>query len=104
MNSTADIAGREPRRLLAAGLLAATASLAIALPVATVASAQPGQCDTTVGDSVDSYLKRHPQVKQELTQRAQAESPGASNPLLDYLNQHPDVRQALITLSQQCTP
>jgi hypothetical protein len=87
--------------LIAGGLLSVTASAAIALPAANADPQQ--QCNTTVGDSVDSYLKRHPDVKQELTTKAQQESPGSPNPLLDYLNRHPDVRQSLITLSQQCT-
>lgn len=72
----------------------------IAVPVVTAAPQQP--CNQTFGDSVDSYLNEHPDVKQELTARAQQESPGSPNALLDYLNRHPDVRQALITLSQQC--
>ena len=81
--------------LLAGGLLSASAATLIALPVANA------QCDQTVGNSIDSYLKRHPDVKQELAARSQAEG-GGSN-VLDYLNRHPDVRQHLITLSQQCT-
>jgi hypothetical protein len=85
---------------LVAGLLGAVAAAAVALPVAHADPAD--QCDTTVGDSVDAYLTRHPDVKQKLTHRGQQESPGSSDPLLDYLNRHPDVRQALITLSQQC--
>ncbi|MGH3563550.1 MAG: heme-binding protein [Mycobacterium sp.] len=56
-----------------------------------------------MGQSVDSYLQQHPDIKQELAERGQQESPGSPNPVLDYLNRHPDVRQALITLSQQCT-
>ena len=58
--------------LLAGGLLSATASVLIALPAA---NADP-QCDQTVGQSIDSYLTRHPDIKQELTSRGQAESPG----------------------------
>jgi hypothetical protein len=84
--------------LLAGGLLTASASMLIALPAANA------QCDQTVGQSIDSYLTRHPDVKQELTSRGQQESPGSSSPLLDYLNRHPDVRQNLINLSQQCVP
>ena len=57
--------------LVAGGLLTATASVLIALPLA---SADP-PCDQTVGQSIDSYLTRHP-----------------------------DVRQHLIDLSQQCAP
>lgn len=86
-------------RTAAGGLLSVIASAMIALPVA---NADP-QCNTTFGDSVDSYLKQHPDVHQELQKKAQRESPGSPNALLDYLNRHPDVRQALITLSQQCT-
>ncbi|MEO8814970.1 MAG: hypothetical protein ABI307_08370 [Mycobacterium sp.] len=87
-------------RAVAAGAAAAAAVLVLA-PPAGGAPAQ--QCDRTVGNSVDSYLTRHPDVKRDLNKRAQAESPGSPNALLDYLNRHPDVRQALITLSQQCT-
>jgi tRNA A37 threonylcarbamoyladenosine synthetase subunit TsaC/SUA5/YrdC len=84
---------------VAVGLLSVFGSAAIALPTA---NADP-QCNTTVGESIDSYLNRHPDVRQELAERGQAESPGSPNPVLDYLNSHPDVRQALITLSGQCT-
>jgi hypothetical protein len=73
-------------------------STAVPLPTA---NAEPA-CDATVGESVDAYLNRHPDVRQELDKRGQQESPGSPNPALDYLNRHPDVRQALITLSQQC--
>ncbi len=87
---------------VAVGLLGASISAAPAVPTA---HAGPDQgCDTTVGESVDSYLSRHPDVKQELTHRGQQESPGSPDPLLDFLTRHPDVRQALITLSQQCAP
>ncbi|MGH3597262.1 MAG: heme-binding protein [Mycobacterium sp.] len=88
--------------LVAGGLLGVVTSAVIALPVANADPAP--QCDTTVGQSVDSYLNRHPDVKQELTKKGQAESPGSPSPVLDYLNRHPDVRQHLITLSQQCAP
>jgi hypothetical protein len=88
--------------LLAGGVLSATASLVIAVPVAPVASAE---CTTTVGQTasqtVESYLDRHPTVKAELTAKAQSEGSGGN--LIDYLNRHPDVRQALITLANQCT-
>ena len=84
--------------VLAGGLLSATAAVAIALPVA---NADP-QCDQTVGQSIDSYLKRHPDVKAELQARSQAEGGGGN--VLDYLSRHPDVRQHLIDLSQQCVP
>ncbi len=84
------------RGILAGGLLTAAAATMIALPVASA------QCDQTVGNSIDSYLKRHPDVKQQLSSRSQAEG-GGSN-VIDYLNRHPDVRQHLIDLSQQCAP
>jgi hypothetical protein len=92
-----------PRRrgiygVLAGGLLCATASAVIALPVAT---ADP-QCNQTVGQSIDSYLKRHPDLHQQLIAQSQAEGDGGN--VIDYLMRHPDVRQHLIDLSQQCTP
>ncbi|MGB6514237.1 MAG: hypothetical protein WBF57_14845, partial [Mycobacterium sp.] len=43
--------------LLAGGLLSVSAAALIALPMASTANAQ---CDQTVGNSIDSYLKRHP--------------------------------------------
>ena len=82
--------------LLAGGLLSASAATLIALPVANAA------CDQTVGNSIDSYLKRHPDVKQQLSSQSQAEGGGPN--VIDYLNRHPDVRQHLIDLSQQCAP
>jgi hypothetical protein len=85
--------------LLAGGLLSATAATLIALPVAPVANAQ---CDQTVGNSIDSYLKRHPDLHRELQARSEAEGGGPN--VIDYLNRHPDVRQHLIDLSQQCVP
>jgi hypothetical protein len=95
-----------PRRrglcgLLAGGLLTATAATVIALPIAGTANADPG-CDQTVGQSIDSYLTRHPDVKQRLSSQSQAEGGGPN--VIDYLNRHPDVRQHLIDLSQQCVP
>jgi hypothetical protein len=83
-------------RLLAGGLLAVT----IALPLAGTASAAP--CNQTVGQSIDSYLQRHPDVKQDLSNRSQAEGGGPD--VIGYLGRHPDVRQHLIDLSQQCVP
>jgi hypothetical protein len=83
--------------LLAGGLLTATAATVIALPVA---NADPS-CNQTVGQSIDAYLTRHPDVKQQLSSRSQAEGGGPN--VIDYLNRHPDVRQHLIELSQQCT-
>jgi hypothetical protein len=82
--------------LLAGGLLSASAAALIALPVASA------QCDQTVGNSIDSYLKRHPDVHQELQARSEAEGGGPN--VIDYLNRHPDVRRHLIDLSQQCAP
>jgi hypothetical protein len=82
--------------LLAGGLLSASAATLIALPVANA------QCDQTVGNSIDSYLKRHPDLHQELQARSEAEGGGPN--VIDYLNRHPDVRQHLIDLSQQCVP
>jgi hypothetical protein len=95
-----------PRRrglygLLAGGLLTATAATMIALPMAGTANADP-QCNQTVGQSIDSYLTRHPEIKQDLAARSQAEGGGPN--VIDYLNRHPDVRQHLIDLSQQCVP
>jgi hypothetical protein len=85
--------------LLAGGLLSASAAALIALPMASTANAQ---CDQTVGNSIDSYLKRHPDLHQELQARSEAEGGGPN--VIDYLNRHPDVRQNLINLSQQCAP
>ncbi|WP_096290279.1 hypothetical protein [Mycobacterium ahvazicum] len=82
--------------LIAGGLLTATAATVIALPVA---SADP--CNQTVGQSIDAYLSRHPDVKATLSAKSQAEGGGPN--VIDYLNRHPDVRQRLINLSQQCT-
>src|SRR3984885_6948549 len=82
--------------LLAGGLLIASAATLIALPVANA------QCDQTVGNSIDSYLKRHPDLHRELQARSEAEGGGPN--VIDYLNRHPDVRQNLINLSQQCAP
>jgi hypothetical protein len=82
--------------LLAGGLLSASAATLIALPVANA------QCDQTVGNSIDSYLQRHPDLHQELQAKSQAE--GGNGNVIDYLNRHPDVRQHLIDLSQQCAP
>ena len=90
MNTTFTWAGR-----VAGGLLAASAAAIIAMPVAGAA------CNQTVGQSIDSYLKRHPDVHQQLQDKSQAEGGGPN--VIDYLNRHPDVRQHLIDLSQQCT-
>jgi hypothetical protein len=88
--------------VLAGGLLSATASVVIALPLAGADPQQP--CNTTAGqtasETVQSYLARHPDVKQELTAESQAD--GGSNSVLDYLNRHPDVRQHLIDLANKC--
>ena len=85
--------------LLAGGLLSASAATLIALRMASTANAQ---CDQTVGNSIDSYLKRHPDLHRELQARSEAEGGGPN--VIDYLNRHPDVRQNLINLSQQCAP
>ncbi|HEY2089131.1 MAG TPA: hypothetical protein VGH54_24290 [Mycobacterium sp.] len=82
--------------LLAGGLLSASAAALIALPVANA------QCDQTVGNSIDSYLKQHPDLHQQLQAKSKAE--GGNGSVIDYLNRHPDVRQHLIDLSQQCAP
>jgi hypothetical protein len=87
--------------LLAGGLLTATAATVIALPLAGTANAEP-PCDQTVGNSIDSYLQRHPDLHHELQAKSQAE--GGNGNVIDYLNRHPDVRQHLIDLSQQCAP
>ncbi|WP_343599091.1 hypothetical protein [Mycobacterium sp.] len=96
----------DPRRrglygLLAGGLLAATAATVIALPLAGTANADP-PCDQTVGNSINDYLLRHPDLHRQLQHDAQAEN-GNGN-VIDYLNRHPDLRQHLIDLSQQCVP
>jgi hypothetical protein len=89
--------------VVAGGLLSGLAAAVIALPVANADPQQ--QCNTTVGQSVSqtlqSYLDRHPDVKQELTAQSQAE--GGGNNVLDYLNRHPDVRQHLVDLANKCT-
>ena len=82
--------------LLAGGLLSASAATLIALPVANA------QCDQTVGNSIDQYLQRHPDLHHELQARSEAEGGGPN--VIDYLNRHPDVRQHLIDLSAQCAP
>ena len=80
---------------IAGGLLAVSAASIIALPVANAA------CEQTVGQSIDSYLQRHPDVKQHLSSQSQAEGGGPD--VIGYLNRHPDVRQHLIDLSGKCT-
>jgi hypothetical protein len=90
MSTTFTWAGR-----VAGGLLAASAAAIIALPVANAA------CDQTVGQSINSYLQRHPDLHQQLQDRSQAEGGGPD--VIGYLNRHPDVRQHLIDLSQRCT-
>jgi hypothetical protein len=84
-------------RLLAGGLLTATAATLIALPAASAAP----QCDQTVGNSIDAYLQRHPDLHQQLQSQAQGEGDGS---VIEYLNRHPDIRQHLIDLSAQCAP
>jgi hypothetical protein len=84
------------RSILTGGLLTVAAATLISLPVA---NADP--CNQTVGDSINSYLQRHPDLHQQLQNRSQAEGGGPD--VIGYLNRHPDVRQHLIDLSQQCT-
>ncbi len=84
--------------LLAGGLLTATAATVIALPVANADT----QCNQDVGQSIDSYLQRHPDLHQQLIAKSQAE--GGNGNVIDYLNRHPDVRQHLIDLSHACPP
>ena len=84
--------------MLAGGLLTAAASAVIALPAANAAP----QCNQDVGQSIDSYLQRHPDLHQQLEAKSQAE--GGNGNVLDYLNRHPDVRQHLIDLSHACPP
>ncbi len=88
-------------RLVAGGLLATAAAAVVALPLAGSASAAP-PCNQTVGDSINSYLQRHPDLHQQLQNRSEAEGGGPD--VIAYLNRHPDVRQHLIDLSQQCAP
>ncbi|WP_343576654.1 hypothetical protein [Mycobacterium sp.] len=83
--------------ILAGGMLAAAAGAMIALPVASAAC--EGQ---TVGNSINSYLLRHPDLHAELEAKSEAEGGGPN--VIDYLNRHPDVRQHLIDLSAQCAP
>jgi hypothetical protein len=103
MSTTSKTVGLRRRGLyglLAGGLLTATAATVIALPLAGTANAGP-PCNQTVGQSIDSYLQRHPDLHQQLQARSEAEGGGPN--VIDYLNRHPDVRQHLIDLSQQCT-
>lgn len=79
-----------------------TAVAGAMVTLAPAATAAPEQCDQTVGESIDAYLNRHPDVRAELDERGRQEDPGAPNPALSYLERHPHIREALITLSQQC--
>ena len=54
-----------------------------------------------MGNSINSYLQRHPDLHRQLQAKSEAEGGGPN--VIDYLNRHPDVRQHLIDLSQQCT-
>ena len=99
MSMTSNTVGPRRRglyRLLAGGLLTAAAATVIALPVANA------QCDQTVGNSIDQYLQRHPDLHRQLQSQSRAE--GGNGNVIDYLNRHPDIRQHLIDLSQQCVP
>jgi hypothetical protein len=101
MSMTSNTVGRGRRGLyglLAGGLMTATAATMIALPVA---NANP-QCNQDVGQSIDSYLQRHPDLHQQLQAKSQAE--GGNGNVMDYLMRHPDVRQHLIDLSHSCPP
>lgn len=82
-----------------ATVIGLAAAVVVLVPTANAA---PEQCDQTVGESIDSYLNRHPDVRNDLAERGKQEDPGAPNPVLAYLERHEHVRQALITLSQQC--
>lgn len=86
-------------------MIARTVALALALgfaAAAPLANAEPQNCGQTVGESVNAYLTRHPDIKNSLSHKGQQESPGSPDPVLSYLQRHPDVREALITLSGQC--
>jgi hypothetical protein len=96
MSTTVETLRRGLRGLLVGGLLTVSAATVIALPVASAA------CNQTVGNSIDSYLKQHPDLHQQLQAKSRAE--GGNGDAIDYLNRHPDVRQHLIDLSQQCAP
>lgn len=85
-------------RVVGAGLLGAIASMVIAFPVASAAP----DCNQTVGNSINSYLERHPDLHRQLQQESEREGDGGN--VITYLNKHPDVRQHLIDLSQQCVP
>jgi hypothetical protein len=85
------------RSILTGGLLTAAAATLIALPVANAAP-----CNETVGNSINAYLQRHPDLHRQLESKSEAEGGGPD--VIGYLNRHPDVRQHLIDLSQQCTP
>jgi hypothetical protein len=99
MSTTSKTVTRRGRRcgLLAGGLFTASAAMLFTLPLA---SADPG-CNQDVGQSIDTYLQRHPDLHQELEAKSEAEGGGPN--VIDYLNRHPDVRQHLIDLSHQCT-
>jgi hypothetical protein len=84
------------RSILTGGLLTAAAATLIALPVASAAP-----CNQTVGNSINTYLQRHPDLHRQLESKSEAEGGGPD--VIGYLNRHPDVRQHLIDLSQQCT-
>ncbi len=84
------------RSILTGGLLTVAAATMIALPVANAAP-----CNETVGNSINAYLQRHPDLHRQLESKSEAEGGGPD--VIGYLNRHPDVRQHLIDLSQQCT-
>src|SRR5271167_2639635 len=59
------------RSILAGGLLTAAAATVIALPVANAAP-----CNETVGNSINSYLQRHPDLHRQLEAKSEAEGGG----------------------------
>ncbi len=86
------------RRLLAGGLLSAAASVLVALPSASPASAavmiRPWVIPSTrTCSSIPTCTSNY---------QAKSEAEGGGPNVIDYLNRHPDVRQHLIDLSQQC--
>ena len=87
--------------MLAGGLLTATA----ATRDRAASGGRPTRIPSAIRpwvNSIDSYLKQHPDLHAQLQAKSEAEGGGPN--VIDYLNRHPDVRQHLIDLSQQCTP
>ena len=74
--STSNTVGARRRGLyglLVGGLLTATAATVIALPLAGMANASPPCNNQTVGNSIDSYLQKHPDLHQQLQAKSEAE-------------------------------